>query len=154
LIIGLLGYGLNPPTEHLEYAKQLGLWVGSQNGVLVCGGFQGTLEAGLETCLQQGGSIELYLEKDRVADVPNEWHYFTNIVSDTDEKHQQIAERIDIAVAIGGGKGSRKLIERSILAGREAFIADGLTSTYEGLKSAYTLPFESILQELENRFRN
>jgi predicted Rossmann-fold nucleotide-binding protein len=154
LIVGLLGYGLNPPEEHLSLAIEFGSWLGKQGGTIVCGGFQGTLAAGISACIQNGGFARIILEKDRVLQVPSEWQSFVQPEDDSSMKHQHIAENVSAVIAIGGGPGSLKLMQKAVSSGKKAFIVEGLVDTYDELSELEVFPLASIIQQLNNGLNN
>ncbi len=148
MIVGLLGFGLNPPEQHLYLANEFGSWLGKQGGTMVCGGFQGTLATGISSCMQNGGFARLILEKDRVLQVPSEWQSLVQYVDDSSMKHQHIAENVSAVIAIGGGPGSLKLMQKAVSSGKKAFVVEGLGNTYEVLSETKVLSLPSIIQQL------
>ena len=150
MIVGLVGYGLNPPEKHESLAIEFGSWLGKQGGTLVCGGFQGTLAAGVSSCLAHGGTAKLILEKNRTADVPEKWQKLIYSVDDSSLKHQHIAKLTSALIAIGGGPGSLKLMQKAISSGKEAYVVKGLVDTYDGLMNTNVLSLPLIIQQLNN----
>jgi hypothetical protein len=123
MTFALLGYGINPPEEHVSLAREIGMYLGSKGSNLVCGGYQGTLEAGLNACATAGGKADVVLEAHRITtDVTI--HYKVTVVPNTEEKHQTIALHADIAIAIGGGPGSLRLAERVLQADKTVFVCE------------------------------
>lgn len=150
MIVGLLGYGLNPPEQHLLLANQFGTWLGKQGGTVVCGGFNGTLASGISSCLHNGGFARLIVEKNRVLQVPSKWQSLIQSADDSSVKYQQIAENVSAVIAIGGGPGSLKLIQKAVSLGKKAFVVEGLGNTYEVVSETKVLSLPLIIQQLAN----
>ena len=123
MTVALLGYGINPPEEHLSVAREIGAYLGGVGSSIVCGGYQGTLAAALNLCATAGGKADVVLEAHRITkDIPK--HYQVTAVPNTEVKHQTIALRADVAIAIGGGPGSLRLAERVLKAGKTVFVCE------------------------------
>ncbi len=152
MTIALIGYGINPPTVHLALAKELGLALGERKHTLLCGGYQGTLEAGLAACLAKGGKADVALEESRVSEATHSSFRITSVTT-TKEKHALIAKNTDAAIAIGGGPGSLKLANTILQKGKPLFIWEDLTESYNTLmEEPGVFPvsdFTTLFQQLE-----
>lgn len=154
MIIALLGFGVDAPAEHIALAKQLGAFIGERKGTLICGGFQGTLAAGASSCLTQGGRIQLIIEQNRLEAVPIPFKPYVHPVANTLLKHQFIASKADVCIAIGGGSGSLNLMLKVLSVGKKAIVIPHLTDTYNELDEVAFLPLNTIFQEIDDSFRN
>jgi len=151
--IALLGYGIDAPEEHLTLAQHIGEWAGKQHYSLACGGFKGTLAAGLNSTIKAGGDGIVILEEDRLSDVPNSSSFNVLPAIDTSSKHKAPAQKCDAAIAIGGGPGSLALAKRIVELEKPLLVISGTDSHCEkliGLRSHVKLVRStSAIQELQ-----
>ena len=115
--IAVLGYGENCSEHNKSKAFHAGCEIAS-HGLAVCAGnVSGTFHSAFEGAKSVSGHTIAILEvnlKGSDKSLCDEVFYTT----DTDTKHQLIAEKSLGAIVIGGGEGTKKIITRLLNTGK------------------------------------
>jgi len=113
LRICVLGYGVNVSEKNKELAKEAGKYIAEAGFVTVVGNLQGTFFEALNGANSNNGKTSLILSKDITSEPPV---YCTDIlfVDNEQAKHLQLAKTCWATIIIGGGEGSRDVVNLMI----------------------------------------
>ena len=112
-MVALLGFGLNCSENNLKIARKVGLFLGKHKCEIVSGGSQGTFEEAYNANRENQGKNTLFIEKNRDIFNPellDRIEYFES----TEQKHKQIVNSVELAIAIGGGIGTLNLVTKML----------------------------------------
>ena len=136
----IAGYGIDTPTAHLAMAQDA-VRILTVAGFGICnGGYQGIFEASFKAAIEFGGHTRLIIDHQPpvyVADWVDEME-----TVETQDKHSVIAQRSSLVVVIGGGAGSKKLVDRFIQLAKPVFAMAGTGGATELLKEFIIDPID------------
>lgn len=112
--VGLIGFGIGCSNHQLRLADDLGAAAAQHQLSLLSGGFTGVFQSAFNSCTSSGGNMRFIVEEHRSSEVPATLSPLVSFVSDAATKHVLLAQQSAGAFLIGGGPGSRKIIDQLI----------------------------------------
>lgn len=107
----ILGYGVNVPEKNLKLSRIAARELSKAGITVVTGNLEGTFNEALSAAKSENGKTMVILSEDIK---PKSTNLYDDIirVKTSNDKHNKIAEVCDAAVVIGGGPGTKSLIEQ------------------------------------------
>ena len=124
IYLGIIGYGTDCSQENAELAKIVGDLAGKNHISLVGGNVSATFKYAFESALTYQVNTICVIEKHK--ELPAK-HNALEVLrrKDTFEKHHQISEIGDAAIIIGGGIGSKILLQHFLKAHKTVIAIEG-----------------------------
>ncbi len=104
-IIGVIGQGKDCPPELLQAAEEVGYHIAQRQGILICGGLGGVMEAACYGCKSGGGMTIGVLPGAQKADA-NQYVDIPIITGLGEARNLIIVRSADVLIAIGGKYGT------------------------------------------------
>ena len=124
IYLAIIGYGTRCSNQNAELAKEVGAIAGKNHISLIAGNVSATFGSAFKAALEYPINTICVLEKH--TNLP-EKHDAQEVfrTKDTFEKHHKISEIGDAAIVIGGGIGSKILLQHFLKAHKTVIVIEG-----------------------------
>ena len=143
--MAILGFGMNPPRLNLELAKAAVSKLAAHEYGIAVGNLVGTFAIAIETADQL--SIETVAVVDETMQRLARPDSTNVIVVAANEKHATIAQLASGGIILGGGNGTRKLVDQLILANKPLVGILGTGGAADDGTLPESIPFFTSLDE-------
>ena len=157
IYLAIIGYGTTCSDQNIELAKEVGAIAAKNHISLVAGNVSATFGYAFKAALEYSVNTICVIEKH--VNLP-EKHDALEVIwaKDTFDKHHQISEIGDAAIVIGGGTGSKILLQHFLKAHKTVIVIEGTGGLADSdlpkevLKAKNTKEAFEILNTLKNNF--
>ena len=122
--LAIIGYGTTCSEQHAELAKEVGTIAGKNHISLVAGNVSATFGSAFKAALGYPINTICVIEKHVTLPLEHDAQEIYR-TKDTFEKHHQISEIGDAAIVIGGGTGSKILLQHFLKAHKTVIAIEG-----------------------------
>lgn len=109
----ILGFGINVSEQNLELAREAGKELAEAGLITVSGNLQGTFFEAIESSHKVNGKTALIITEDITDSIPV-FCKNVEIVKNTEQKHNELVNTCCAVIIIGGGDGSKQVIDMMI----------------------------------------
>jgi len=116
-IIGVIGQGNGCPQTILAYAEEVGKEIAKRNGIVICGGLKGVMEAVCQGAKEEGGTTIGVIPGTYKSDA-NEFIDIPIVTGLGEARNSIIIRTADAIIAVGGKYGTLSEIAYSLSFGK------------------------------------
>jgi len=116
-IIAVIGQGSGCPQTILAYAEEVGKEIAKKNGIVICGGLKGVMEAVCRGAKQEGGMTIGVIPGAEKSDA-NKFVDFPIVTGLGEARNSIIIRTADTVIAVGGKYGTLSEISFSLAFGK------------------------------------
>ncbi len=115
--IGILGFGKDVPEKNLLLAGQTGKLIAEAGWGILTGNTGGTFRVACTAVIENGGLAKLVYSREDITSDDSLWPLKIEVAT-LEEKHQQMSQLMGAAIVLGGGQGTRRLIQLLVQMGK------------------------------------